>query len=75
MDSTIYQIVGDIKSEYDGWKKWHCQKKACDHHLCRVRSAKMCELRIKLAMIVDRCRASGVDVRLRDTLKPITSRR
>jgi hypothetical protein len=68
------ETIRRIEREYENWKEWHCKKKACDHNLCRFRSAKMCELRIKLAIQIDECRARGIDIRLRDTLKPLGRR-
>jgi len=67
--------IRNIEREYEIWKDWHCMKKACDHNMCRIRSAKLCELRIQLAIQIDKCREAGIDVRLRDTSKPTRRRR
>jgi hypothetical protein len=66
----ILEEIWKIQSEYNTWVDWHCKNKACDHHLCRKRSAKMCELRVKLAIIADMCRDAGVTMGRRYSIKP-----
>lgn len=47
----------------DSWSPWHCHKYFCDHHMCKVRHAKLDNLECKLHKLYALLRAIQVNKR------------